>query len=79
MQLHETMYGRRFFEGQLPDLIKSLDDIRNGLLTTHRDSERLASLKEAELEMKHKELDLRQKELDLKERELLLKEKELDI
>lgn len=71
------MYGRRFFEGQLPGLIKSLDDIRSVLLTTYSHIERLASLKEAELEIKHKEIVLRQRELDLKERVLLLKEKEL--
>lgn len=30
-QFHETIYGKRFFEKQLPDLIKALERIAKAL------------------------------------------------
>ncbi|NRG44248.1 hypothetical protein HRF87_05660 [Bacillus sp. CRN 9] len=62
-QFHESGYERRFFEGQLPNLIKNLDNL-------HHDNLRMMEIKEAELELKHKELALKEKELLIKEREL---------
>lgn len=42
-QFHETILGRRFFEGQLPKLIEKLDTLANEL-------KRRNDLKEQELE-----------------------------
>ena len=33
MQFHETAYGKRFFDGQLPKLISALTDIASALKT----------------------------------------------
>lgn len=44
-QLHETILGRRFFEGQLPQFLKHLETIATEL-------KRSNDLKEKELEQK---------------------------
>ena len=47
MQFHETVMGQRFFQGQLPKLIKALEKIGAEL-------ERANDLKEKELAKKQK-------------------------
>lgn len=62
-KFHETMLGRRFFEGDFPELVRTFKSL-------HKDCEVLIRLKEDELMLRQKELALKERELNLIEKEL---------
>jgi hypothetical protein len=58
-QLHETMYGKKLLEGDIPQIIRSLKKISGEL-------EYANELKEKELKLKNIELELKERELEHK-------------
>ena len=54
-EFHETSYGRRFFEAQLPALIKALEQI--ALVMTHPPEPRIVPLATQLVHVEHVEYD----------------------
>lgn len=69
-QFFQTNLGRKFFEADVPKLVKGIDELAKHQGEANR-------LKQRELEMKEAELEMKQRELSLKERELNLLEEKL--
>lgn len=57
-QFHQTMYGKRFFELDVPQMVGSLHEISKQL--THANS-----LKEEELKIRKREIEQREQLIDL--------------
>jgi hypothetical protein len=55
--LHQTMYGKKLFENDIPLIIQSFRKIHEELQHASVLKEDLLRLKERELELKEKELD----------------------
>lgn len=60
LQLHETMYGKKLLEGDIPNIVQSLQKISRELEDSNQ-------LKEAELKLKEKEMKLKERELEQRE------------
>lgn len=71
LHLHETLMGRKFFEGDFPHMIRSMDSLKKELSA-------FSDLKKEELRLRKQELVLKEQELSLKERfgQLKLNERE---
>jgi len=53
---YQTLMEQNFFEGQVPKIINSLDEVASEIKHSNRLKEKELELKERELEMKHQEL-----------------------
>lgn len=66
LHLHETLMGRKFFEGDFPRLIRSMDSLKKELSA-------FSDLKKEELRIRKQELVLKEQELSIREKEVQLK------